>query len=288
MNDHPNAAATVDDPAVLVARIESLATTLTTNAGGTAMTWRAWGAGEPLVLLHGGYGSWLHWIRNIEGLARAYRVLIPDMPGYGDSPLPAGIDSLSEFARIIATGLDQLIPDGKPYRLVAFSFGSAVATHLLAFQQSRIRRLVIVGTSGLGPRKMVREEMQRWRDMPTAEARNEAHRHNLGVLMIHDKSKIDALAVYLQSRNTERARTRHGSLKASGDRKQLMLAHPVPLAGLWGGKDAMSEAFMTQRAAALREIDPHADIRVIPDAGHWVQYEAPAAFNDALLDLLRN
>jgi len=34
----------------------------------TPVVWRTWGTGTPLVLLHGGYGSWLHWVRNIEGL----------------------------------------------------------------------------------------------------------------------------------------------------------------------------------------------------------------------------
>ncbi len=50
--------------------------------------WRRWGEGPPLVLLHGGAGSWTHWIRNIDALAADRTLWIPDLPGLGDSPLP--------------------------------------------------------------------------------------------------------------------------------------------------------------------------------------------------------
>ena len=46
---------------------------------------RCWGRGAPLVLLHGGMGSWTHWGRNIGALARKFTVITLDMPGYGDS-----------------------------------------------------------------------------------------------------------------------------------------------------------------------------------------------------------
>jgi len=64
---------------------------------GGAIHWRLFGEGEPLVLVHGGHGSWLHWVRNIEALAKQYRVLVPDLPGFGDSgdlPADAGMQQL--------------------------------------------------------------------------------------------------------------------------------------------------------------------------------------------------
>ena len=50
--------------------------------------YREVGSGPPLVLLHGGYGSWMHWIRNVGPLARQFTVIAPDMPGLGDSATP--------------------------------------------------------------------------------------------------------------------------------------------------------------------------------------------------------
>ncbi|MCD6078130.1 MAG: alpha/beta hydrolase fold protein, partial [Ramlibacter sp.] len=67
-------------------RVLSLASRHVTPAGEGDVVWHAWGAGAPLVLLHGGSGSWTHWIRNVEALAVAgRRVLVPDLPGFGDS-----------------------------------------------------------------------------------------------------------------------------------------------------------------------------------------------------------
>jgi len=40
------------------------------------------------VLLHGGTGSWMHWIRNVEALSRDMMVVVPDLPGSGESASP--------------------------------------------------------------------------------------------------------------------------------------------------------------------------------------------------------
>src|SRR5437763_9356025 len=54
-----------------------------TPCGDGSMVWHCWGSGLPLVLLHGGYGSWSHWIRNVLPLSRSFRVIPPDPPGLG-------------------------------------------------------------------------------------------------------------------------------------------------------------------------------------------------------------
>ncbi len=58
--------------------------------------WRGRGSGPPLVLLHGGHGSWAHWARNIDALALHFTVWAPDLPVYGDStpPLAPTLDAL--------------------------------------------------------------------------------------------------------------------------------------------------------------------------------------------------
>ena len=55
-----------------------------TPCGDGSMVWRVWGSGPPLVLFHGGYGSWMHWIRNVLVLAREFTVIAPDLPGLGE------------------------------------------------------------------------------------------------------------------------------------------------------------------------------------------------------------
>ena len=54
------------------------------------VAWHLAGSGRPLLLVHGGTGSWTHWLRAIPELARGYQLLMPDLPGFGDSDLPPG------------------------------------------------------------------------------------------------------------------------------------------------------------------------------------------------------
>src|SRR6202012_2762510 len=72
-------------PAAVVTAIDSRAERLSTPCGDGSMVWRRWGNGPALVLLHGGYGSWTHWLRNVENLASRYSVLACDLPGLGES-----------------------------------------------------------------------------------------------------------------------------------------------------------------------------------------------------------
>ncbi len=57
--------------------------------------------------------------------------------------------------------------------------------------------------------------------------------------------------------------------------------------GIWGERDAPANPRAPLRVQALRALRPDADVRMIPDAGHWVAYEAPEQFNAMLLEMLR-
>lgn len=79
--------------------------------------WRRWGGqGRPLVLLHGGHGSWLHWVRNIEALAERREVWVPDMPGYGDSAEVAGDSGepghQQRLVDVLAASIDRVLGPG--------------------------------------------------------------------------------------------------------------------------------------------------------------------------------
>ena len=67
------------------------------------------GSGEPLVLLHGGSGSWRHWARNVGPLARHRMVVCPDIPGLGDSAPPPPAESPAPVAAIIRAGIGQVL-----------------------------------------------------------------------------------------------------------------------------------------------------------------------------------
>src|SRR5207244_9095176 len=96
----------------LVAGIAAEADRMETPCGDGAMVWRCWGAGPPLVLLHGGYGSWMHWIRNVLPLSRQFRVLAPDLPGLRESATPPEPWPAQGLAAIVVAGPEVGLPRG--------------------------------------------------------------------------------------------------------------------------------------------------------------------------------
>src|SRR5690606_34848395 len=80
-----------------------------TPCGSGALIWHIWGEGPPLVLLHGGSGSWTHWIRNIPALVDAgFSVFVPDLPGFGDSAAPPDGEDADACIEPLACGLQEL------------------------------------------------------------------------------------------------------------------------------------------------------------------------------------
>ena len=116
-----------------------------TPCGAGNLIWHEWGAGEPLVLLHGGSGSWTHWIRNISKLENHFRLICADTPGLGESDMPPGIFSANDFpngmrmlAELFALGIDLIIGAGVRFHLVGFSMGAIAGGYLISQWPGRL------------------------------------------------------------------------------------------------------------------------------------------------------
>src|SRR5215471_21457722 len=114
------------------------------------MVWRIWGCGPPLVLFHGGYGSWTHWIRNVLPLARRFTVIAPDLPGLGESATPPEPWTAMGLAAIIVDGLDIVLPKATQPRLAGFSFGGVIGSNVAAQLGDRLHGFIVVGSNGMG------------------------------------------------------------------------------------------------------------------------------------------
>src|SRR5215472_18223208 len=110
-----------------------------TPCGDGSMVWRVWGSGPPLVLLHGGYGSWMHWIRNVLVLARRFTVIAPDLPGLGESATPPEPHTAEGLAGIIVDGLDIVFGRQTDLHIAGFSFGGVLGGHVAAQLGDRVR-----------------------------------------------------------------------------------------------------------------------------------------------------
>ena len=278
----------IERPAETVSAIVARARVLRTPCGAGTMVWHVWGKGRPLALLHGGHGSWSHWVRSVPTLAAHYQVVAADLPGCGDSadpPVPYTGDSL---AAIVVAGLERIVPaSGPPCHVVGFSFGSVLGALAAAAMGRRVASLTLVGTPGLGVQEKSLIALKRWRGLGNEDRIMAALRHNLAVLMFADEGKIDELALYLQRINTRRCRLESAPISLSGALRHALPGVSAALNVIWGEFDAIAYPHVAEREASLREIKPEVDFRVIPGAGHWVAYEAAAQFNATLLDLLR-
>ena len=254
-----------------------------TPCGAGQMVWRLWGEGLPLVLMHGGYGSWTHWVRNVLPLSRRFTVIAPDLPGLGESATPPEPHTAEGLAAIVVRGLAALLPAAATVHIAGFSFGGVLGGHVAAQLGERARGLTIVGSNGLG---LVRSPtpLERVRaDMGEADALA-IHRYNLGQLMIADPAKIDELAIHIQAANAPRARVRSRRFSRSDALLRALPAVTARLDGIWGERDATAYPHLDERARVLRSVQPGARFAVVPGAGHWVQYEAADRFNPLLAE----
>jgi pimeloyl-ACP methyl ester carboxylesterase len=250
------------------------------------LCWQHWSspdAGEPLILLHGGFGSWNHWFANIPGLRTRRDLWTVDLPGLGDSgPVPARATP-AEFAEFIRRGMSDLL-GSRDYELAGFSFGAMVGARLAA--DPRCRRFTAIGAAGCG-KLHVQVPLQP--PPPAATAWTKAapvHRANLRALMFSEGASIDELAVYLHAANLARHRFNSRALSRTSDFVDALPAVGGRLVTVWGSEDATAggAAAIDERRRRILEVRPDAAFHILPGVGHWAMYEAPAATNALLVD----
>lgn len=287
MQDHA-AAPPSSQPAAAVDALNRTARKVRTPSGEGTMVWRVWGAGEPLVLFHGGSGSWTHWIRNIPELSQHYELWVPDIPGLGDSAMPPEPWIPASIAGVVIQGLNDVFGTGAPLRLAGFSFGGHIAGLVAAKLKQRVSELTLIGVAALGLRADPREPFWKERTGMSFEERAAVWRQNLAVLMFADPDKIDALAIHLQAENVKRARFRSRPFAATDALAVALADVTAPLKTIWGTRDIIARPSLQTRLDILRRHHPVLEVRLIEGAGHWVAYEAAGQFNAAFLDLLRH
>jgi pimeloyl-ACP methyl ester carboxylesterase len=259
-----------------------------TSAG---VAYREFGGGEPLVLLHGGAGSWLHWVRNVDALASRFRVLAADAPAYGDSAaVPRDITD-EGYLELFRGAVAEMAGDAPCIHLAGFSFGGFIAAELAVRLGARTASLAMIGGAGYGPpkgrpftldsKRRLRERLGR---QPSEAELRAMHRDNLAKLMIWDTVKIDDWAIGMQHRNVARTRFDSRRLSWCDGTPELIARLSCPVLVVYGEHDAAAIPPIAERIERCRAARPDLESRIIPDCGHWAMYEAPETVNRLLLD----
>ena len=286
---------TPESPVELPPEAQALLATATrtqTPCGTGTIVWHLWGkdtrnpALAPLVLLHGGSGSWMHWLRNITALVDAGRwVVVPDLPGFGDSAAPLHGTDADALPELVEQGLKCLLGD-EACDLVGFSFGGMVAGFIAEKFVARVARLVLVGAPGLGiaPDRAIR--LNAWRHLKEPAQRDEVHRRNLAALMLLHPESITETALRLHVANVLRDRMKGRSLSRTDALARSLAQVQCPVHAIYGAEDALYRGKMEELEQVLRQTPGFRALTLIEEAGHWVQFERAEAFDKALLATL--
>ncbi|MDX3905223.1 MAG: alpha/beta hydrolase [Pigmentiphaga sp.] len=272
----------------MVEEPERLAVVHEVSCGGRGMAWRQWGSGPVLVLVHGNSGSWTHWVRNVLPLAQHFTVLVPDLPGHGDSELPEGEVSCANFADLLWQGVDRLTQQEGRVALAGFSLGSLLVESMAMQRPASVRQVVLLRGSFMRSSPKPPETLMRWRGIDDPAERARIHRHNLAVSMFGNPDLIDDTAVAVQARNVERCRLDVRPLLASRQMEAFTTLR-CDVHGIAGELDVYGGGDVAAQGRALLEILPQASFDLVPGAGHWAAYEASSQVNAMMVNaLMRN
>lgn len=109
------------------------------------------GSGEPVLLLHGsgpGVSAWANWRLTIHNLKDRFRLLAPDLAGFGYTQVPEGTEySRQLWLEQMVAFLDAL--GVHKVNVIGNSFGGSMALALAIHHPERVRRLILMGSVGV-------------------------------------------------------------------------------------------------------------------------------------------
>jgi len=239
------------------------------------------GAGEPLLLLHGGHGSWTHWIANIPVLACDFRVIAPDLPGFGASFDPAPAYGMAGYVATVSRLLDAL--GIARATLVGFSFGGAVAAEAARAEPRRVARLAMVNPPGIGPGSpeavAIQRELSR---LAVTQSLREGAAGSLRRLQLFDHALIDDAVIDLMMANVRATRfvSRELSRECTTAEALREVRRPVQL--FVGREDIHRRHGLPELLRIMPQVAPHAQIHLVERARHWLQFDRADLFNARL------
>jgi 4,5:9,10-diseco-3-hydroxy-5,9,17-trioxoandrosta-1(10),2-diene-4-oate hydrolase len=250
------------------------------------------GTGDPVVLIHGGGAGafgYSNYRKNIGPLSKRNRVIVPDLPGFGQShPRPAPNGIFKSMSGALGELLDHL--GIKKTSLVGNSLGGATSLRFTLDSPERVDRLILMGSAGSLPvhTVMPNEGAQRLLGFYRGEGPTIEKLKRLIEVLIYDTSAVTPQLLEERMKSaTEPSVVANPPLHLMGPKDQLW-REPLdsvqqPTLLIWGREDRvvpMDAAFILQKQI------PNADLVIFSKCGHWAQWEKAEAFNRIVDDFL--
>jgi pimeloyl-ACP methyl ester carboxylesterase len=246
------------------------------------------GSGLPVVLLHGFPLDGRIWTAQLEALSRQYRVIVPDLRGFGQSKWPGAIGKFTMAT--LAEDIHTLLVDLKalPCVLGGLSMGGYVTLAFTAAFDADLRGLMFIDTKAEADTPAAREGRDKMialvRESGSPAVAEQMMPRMLAPVTIERNPRLVATAREIMTGC--RAETIENALTAMRDRLDrtaLLATITVPSLVVVGAFDAIiPPATATAMAAAI----PGAQLKIIPDAGHLPTMEQPELLNQVMKDFL--
>ena len=250
------------------------------------------GDGPPVLLLHGGgpgASGVSNYARNIDALAAAgFRLIVPDLPGYGRSSKQVDhADPFGSLADAIRGLLDELGIDRA--HLVGNSYGGACALRLALDTPHRVNHMVLMGPGGIGttralPTAGLRRLLAYYQgDGPTRTKIERFIREDLvsdGAAVpdavIDERFRASTDPEVVANPPLRRPNGLRVLRKMDFTRDSRLRRLPTPTLVVWGAEDKVNRP---SGGRDLARTMPRCDLLQVAGAGHWVQWERAALFN---------
>jgi 2-hydroxy-6-oxonona-2,4-dienedioate hydrolase/4,5:9,10-diseco-3-hydroxy-5,9,17-trioxoandrosta-1(10),2-diene-4-oate hydrolase len=270
----------------------------TVTAAGKPMFVAESGTGPAVVMLHGGgpgASGVSNYSRNIDALAENFRVIVPDMPGYGRSA--KGVDHDDPFGYIadaIRGLLDVLGVDTA--HLIGNSYGGAAALRFALDTPDRVERLVLMGPGGIGTTK----------GLPTPGLKSLLSYYGgdgpsrdkletfIRTYLVYDGASVpDALIDLRYDASIDPEVVADPPLRRPSGLRTLwrmdltrdsrLKSLRTPTLVLWGRDDKVNRP---SGGPMLLNLMPNAELVMTSHTGHWMQWERAELFNELVTEFL--
>ncbi|MFC2032010.1 alpha/beta fold hydrolase [Chloroflexota bacterium] len=246
--------------------------------------YRTEGSGKPFLLLHQTALSSTEYMRVIPILARRYRVIAMDTPGYGGSDLPPRAYQVEDYAKCVVNFL-KAMGIGKT-SIVGHHTGAAIALEVAASHSEMVDKLILSGCPYYTP-EMRKERLSNpkfrpmeikddgshlirpWRSLAT----RYSGRANL------EKAHIIFTNYLLAGPRGEEGH--HAVFRYESERRLPLIKSPTLL--LYGTKDTFYE-----RREATRNLIAQCQIKIIEGGDNFIIFDMPQNFTQAILEFTQN
>jgi pimeloyl-ACP methyl ester carboxylesterase len=233
------------------------------------------GGGRPVLVLHGIEGP-EGWLEFHDRLAAGHQVLAPSHPGFGESPRPAWMESITHqalfyewFLRV--AGIDRV-------GLVGFGIGGWIAAAMAAMNSDNLSHLVLVDAAGIKPQsgEILDVFVRRWQDVVEA--------------CVSDPEAEEFQRIY----SAAPVQTYGGSREAGRSMAMRMCYRPymydpalpallggvrAPTLIVWGAEDRV---IPVECGRLYQAAMPGARLEIMEGCGHWPHYEKPRETADVV------